>query len=191
MASLKGSQTEKNLLAAFAGESQARNRYTFAAKKAKKAGLLQISNYFIETADNERAHAKRYYDLLEGGMVEITATYPAAVLGGVEEQLAAAAAGEHEEWTEIYPSMAEVAKAEGFAKAAATYKMIAEVEREHEQRFLKLLENVKGGKVFKSAETARWKCLNCGYVAEATEAPALCPACLHSQAYFELLAVNY
>ena len=191
MASLKGSQTEKNLLAAFAGESQARNRYTYFASEAKKAGYEQISAIFLETADNEKEHAKMFFGLLEGGDVEIVAAYPAGVVGDTAANLGAAAAGEHAEWTVIYQNFAQVALQEGFKRAAVVFKEIAEVEEQHEARYRKLLANVVGGKVFKKDEPARWKCRNCGYVHEGLEAPKTCPACLHPQAYYELMAENY
>jgi rubrerythrin len=191
MASIKGTKTEKNLLAAFAGESQARNRYTYAAGVARKEGYLQIAELFHETADNEKEHAKRYFKFLEGGPTEITATYPAGITGTTAENLAAAAAGEKEEWTEIYPAMAKVAKEEGFPEVAAAYTMIAKAEKEHEERYQKLLDNVNAGKVFKKDEATRWKCRNCGYVHEGAEAPAKCPACLHPQSYFEIKEATY
>jgi rubrerythrin len=191
MPELKGTRTEKNLLAAFAGESQARNRYMYAAKVARKAGYLQIARLFEETADNEVQHAKRFFKFLEGGMVEITATYPAGVIGTTEENLAAAAAGENEEWTELYPEFADVAREEGFPKIAAAFRMIAKVEKEHEERFRKLLANVEQDRVFTRDEPTRWKCTNCGYVHEGEGAPDLCPACLHDQKYFEVKEANY
>ena len=191
MASLKGSQTEKNLLAAFAGESQARNRYTYFASEAKKAGYEQISAIFLETADNEKEHAKMFFGLLEGGDVEIVAAYPAGVVGDTAANLGAAAAGEHAEWTAIYQNFAQVALQEGFKRAAAVFKEISEVEEQHEARYLRLLANVVGGKVFNKDEPAKWKCRNCGYVHEGLEAPKTCPACLHPQAYYELMAENY
>ena len=191
MPDLKGTQTEKNLLAAFAGESQARNRYEFAAKQATKEGLLQIAAVFQETADNEKEHAKRFFKFLEGGVAEITATYPAGVIGTTAENLEAAANGENEEWTELYPHFADVAKAEGFSKIAAAFRMIAKVEKEHEDRFRALLANVQQGKVFKKDEPVRWRCRNCGHIHEGTEAPGVCPACLHPQKYFEVAADNY
>jgi rubrerythrin len=191
MASIKGTRTEKNLLAAFAGESQARNRYTYAASAARKEGLQQIAEIFMETADNEREHAKRFFKFLEGGMVEITATYPAGVIGTTADNLAAAAAGEHEEWTELYPQFAAVAKEEGFADIAAAFTMISKVEKEHEARFLRLLEHLQGKKTFSEGAPTRWKCRNCGYVHEGPDAPAKCPACLHPQEYFERKAENY
>lgn len=191
MASLKGTQTEKNLLAAFAGESQARNRYTYAASVATKAGLLQIAEIFTETADNEKEHAKRFFKFLEGGAVEITAAYPAGVIDDTAGNLKAAAAGENEEWTELYPAFAKTAQEEGFPEVAAAFTMIAAVEKEHEERYLKLLENVESGKVFKKDEPVRWKCRNCGYVHEGPEAPQKCPACVHPQKYFEVKAANF
>lgn len=191
MASVKGTKTEKNLLAAFAGESQARNRYTYAAGVARKEGYLQIAALFEETAENEKEHAKRFFKFLEGGMAEITASYPAGVIGTTADNLAAAAGGEHEEWTELYPEFAKVAKEEGFAEVAAAFTMIAKVEKEHEERYRKLLDNVKNDKVFKKDAPVRWKCRNCGYVHEGTEAPAKCPACLHPQAHFEVKEATY
>lgn len=191
MPSIKGTQTEKNLLAAFAGESQARNRYTFYASAAKKEGLQQIADLFLETAENEKEHAKRFFKFLEGGMCEITASYPAGMIGTTAENLKAAAGGEHEEWTELYPKFAETAKAEGFNEVAAAFTMIAKVEKEHEARYLKLLALVTEGKVFKADQKTRWKCRNCGHVHEGIEAPGKCPACLHPQEYFERQAQNY
>ena len=191
MPSLRGTQTEKNLLAAFAGESQARNRYTYAASVARKAELHQISAIFTETADNEREHAKRFFKFLEGGMVEITAAYPAGVIGNTAENLAAAAAGEHEEWTELYPAFAQVAKEEGFPEIAAAFTMIARVEKEHEARFLQLLENLNTERVFKREHPVSWTCRNCGYVHEGTEPPVECPACQHPRGFFEVKAENY
>jgi rubrerythrin len=191
MPSLKGTQTEKNLLAAFAGESQARNRYTYAAAQAKKEGLLQIAELFEETAGNEREHAKRFFSFLEGGPLEITATYPAGKVGTTAENLEAAAGGEHEEWTEIYPKFAEIAKQEGFPEVAAAFTMIARVEKEHEARYRRLLANVTGGKVFKKDQPVRWKCRNCGYVHEGTDAPNKCPGCLHEREQFEIQTDNF
>jgi rubrerythrin len=191
MPSLKGTKTEKNLLAAFAGESQARNRYAYAAGVARKEGFRQIEALFLETADNEQEHAKVFFKHLEGGMVEITASYPAGVIGTTLENLEAAAAGENEEWTALYPRFAEIAKEEGFPAIAASFTMIARVEKEHEARFRKLAENVKNEKVFKKDAPARWKCRNCGYVHEGTEPPALCPACKHSTEHFEVKESNY
>ena len=191
MASLKGTKTEKNLLAAFAGESQARNRYTYFAGVARKEGYRQIEAIFQETADNEREHAKVFFKYLEGGDAEITATYPAGKIGTTVENLEAAAAGEKEEWAELYPKFAEIAKEEGFPAIAASFTMIARVEKEHEERYRKLAENIKNDKVFKRDEPVRWKCRNCGYVHEGPEAPALCPACKHPTAHFEIKESNY
>jgi len=191
MPSIKGTQTEKNLLTAFAGESQARNRYTFAAGVARKEGYRQIEAMFLETAENEREHAKIFFKYLEGGPTEITATYPAGVIGTTLENLEAAANGEHEEWTEAYPHFAEVAKAEGFSAIAASFKMVAKVEKEHEERYRKLAENIKEGKVFAKDEPVRWKCRNCGYVHDAKTPPAECPACRHPKDYFEVKETNY
>ena len=191
MATLKGSKTEKNLLKAFAGESQARNRYTFAAKVARQEGWLQMEELFLETAENERMHGKRFFRFLEGGPVEITATYPAGKTGTTLENLKAAAAGEHEEWTELYPEFAKVAKEEGFNEIAAAFTMIAKVEKEHEARFTKLAANIEQSQVFKKAQPTRWKCRKCGYIHEGPEAPGKCPGCLHPQEYFEVQATNY
>ncbi|OGO06229.1 MAG: rubrerythrin [Chloroflexi bacterium RBG_13_56_8] len=191
MASLKGSQTEKNILAAFAGESQARNRYTFFASVARKAGYEQIAGIFTETADNEKEHAQMFFNLLEGGDVEITAAYPAGVVGDTETNLEAAADGERLEWTTLYQNFEEVALEEGFKHVAVVFKEIAEVEEQHEVRYRKLLANLREGKVFKRDTVVRWKCRNCGYVHEGKEAPRVCPACRHPQAYYELMAENY
>jgi len=191
MPTLKGSKTEHNLLASFAGESQARNRYSFAASIARKEGFEQISAIFIETADNEKEHAKLFFRLLEGGEATITAGYPAGVHGDTLTQLQAAAAGENMEWTTLYADFAKVAEQEGFKEAATTWKQVAEVEKWHEKRYNKLIEAVQGKSVFKKPEKALWKCRNCGRVVEATEAPAKCPTCDHAQAYFELFAENY
>lgn len=191
MASLKGSQTEKNLLAAFAGESQARNRYDFFAKAAKKEGYEQIAAIFQETALNEEQHAKQFFRFLEGGPVEITATYPAGIIGTTAENLAAAAEGEHEEWEILYPGAADVAEKEGFADVAAKFRLIAKVEVAHEARYKKLLQAVQGRTVFKKANTIQWKCRNCGHIHEGPEAIAKCPTCLHPQAYFEMFTENY
>jgi rubrerythrin len=191
MASLKGSQTEKNLLAAFAGESQARNRYDFFAKQAKQEGFEQIAAVFLETAENEKQHAKVFFKLLEGGDLEITATYPAGVIGTTAENLKAAADGEHHEWTCLYKEAAETAKKEGFDNIAYAFKEISEVEEQHELRYRKLLANVEAGTVFKRAQSVKWHCRNCGYVHEGQEAPKKCPACAHPQAHFELLVENY
>ncbi len=191
MPSIKGTRTELNLLKAFAGESQARNRYTYAASVARKAGYRQISEIFMETAENEREHAKVFFKFLEGGAAEITATYPAGVIGDTEGNLEAAAAGEHEEWAELYPAFAQVAREEGFPEVAVAFEMIARVEKEHEERYLALLANVREGRVFRRDEPRRWKCLNCGYVHEGTEAPEMCPACKHPQAHFQIKEETY
>ena len=191
MASLKGSKTEQNLLAAFAGESQARNRYTMAAKIAKKEGFEQISAIFMETADNELEHAKVFFRQLEGGEATITAGYPAGVVGGTLEQLKSAAAGERMEWTTLYTGFGDVADQEGFKDASRAFKKIAEVEKWHERRYNKLIETVQAGTIFRKPQTVLWKCRNCGRVIEAAEAPEICPSCDHPRAYFELLAENY
>jgi rubrerythrin len=191
MASLKGSKTEQNLLAAFAGESQARNRYTMAAKIAKKEGFEQISAIFMETADNELEHAKVFFRQLQGGEATITAGYPAGVVGGTLEQLKSAAAGERMEWTTLYTGFGDVAAQEGFKDASRAFKEIAEIEKWHERRYNKLIEAVQAGTVFKKPQAVLWKCRNCGRVIEAAEAPEICPSCDHPQAYFELLAENY
>lgn len=191
MASLKGSKTEQNLLAAFAGESQARNRYTMAAKIAKKEGFEQISAIFMETADNELEHAKVFFRQLEGGEATITAGYPAGVIGGTLEQLKSAAAGERMEWTTLYTGFGDVADQEGFKDASRAFKKIAEVEKWHERRYNKLIEAVQAGTIFKKPQTVLWKCRNCGRVIEAAEAPEICPSCDHPRAYFELLAENF
>jgi rubrerythrin len=191
MAQLKGTQTEQNLLKAFAGESQARNRYTYYASVARKEGYEQIASLFEETADNEKEHAKRFFKFLEGGSVEITATYPAGPIGTTLENLRAAAAGENEEWTELYPHFAKVAREEGFAQVAVAFEMIAKVEKEHEERYRKLAQNIEQEKVFSKEEKTRWKCRNCGYVHEGEKAPNKCPACLHEQNHFEVKESNY
>lgn len=191
MSSIKGTQTEKNLLTAFAGESQARTRYTFFASVAKKEGFEQISAVFTETAEQEKEHAKRFFKFLEGGDLEITATYPAGKIGTTAENLLAAAMGENEEWSEAYPHMAEVALAEGFPQVAVTFKEIAKVEAMHEQRYRTLLARVEAGKVFEREEAIEWQCRNCGYVYTGKAAPKTCPACLHPQAYFEPKKWNY
>ena len=188
---LNGSRTEKNLLAAFAGESQARTRYTFFASVAKKEGYEQISAIFAETAENEKEHAQLFFKLLKGGMVEITAAYPAGVIGSTAENLRAAAEGEKHEWGTLYPRFAEVADEEGFAEAARTFRMVAKVEAYHERRYRKLLANIEQGKVFKRDSPVMWKCRNCGYVFEGKEAPERCPVCDHPRSYFELWAENY
>ncbi|MFZ0610843.1 MAG: rubrerythrin family protein [Desulfobacterales bacterium] len=191
MASLKGSKTEHNLLAAFAGESQARNRYSMAAKIAKKEGFEQICGIFMETADQELEHAKVFFRQLQGGEATITAGYPAGVVGGTLEQLKAAAEGERMEWTTLYTGFADEADQEGFKDAARIFKQVAEVEKWHERRYNKLIEAVQAERVFKQPQKALWKCRNCGRVMEAAEAPEICPTCDHPRAYFELLAENY
>jgi rubrerythrin len=188
---LKGSQTEKNLLAAFAGESQARNRYTYFASQARKEGYMQISAIFEETANQEKEHAKREFKFLEGGEVEITGAFPAGVIGSTLENLKAAAAGEHYETTEMYPSFAEVAEKEGFAEIAKVFRSIAVAERHHEERYVALAKNITDGVVLKRPKPVRWVCRNCGYVHEGAEAPDVCPSCAHPQAHFELEARNY
>lgn len=189
--SVKGSQTEKNLLKSFAGESQARNRYTYFSSVARKAGYEQIAAIFLETAENEREHAKVFFKYLEGGDSEITATYPAGKIGDTAENLLAAAEGELLEWGTIYPDFAKIADQEGFPEIANSFREIAKVESQHEKRYRKLLENVKSGSVFKKDKVVKWKCRNCGYVYEGKEAPQECPACKHPRSYYELLAENY
>jgi len=191
MKSVKGTRTEKNLLASFAGESQARMRYTYFSSQAKKEGFEQICFLFADTADNEKEHAKRFFKFLEGSDVEITASYPAGVIGSTAENLKAAAAGENLEHTVLYPEAARVAEEEGFDEIAEVFREIAKVEKEHEKRYLRLLRNVQTGEVFRKPSVTRWRCRNCGYVYEGAEAPELCPACAHAQAYYELLAENY
>jgi len=191
MKKLKGSETEKNLLKSFAGESQARNRYTFFASEAKKEGFEQISAIFLETADNEKEHGKVFFKYLEGGDVEITTKYPAGKIGSTKENLIAAADGEKAEWGKIYPEFEEIARKEGFEEIAKSFKEIAEVEKQHEKRYRKLLENMKTGKVFKKDKVVMWKCRNCGYIHKGKEAPESCPACKHPQAYYEVLEENY
>ncbi|OPY01644.1 MAG: Rubrerythrin [Syntrophorhabdus sp. PtaB.Bin047] len=191
MKSVKGTRTEKNLLASFAGESQARMRYTYFSSQAKKDGFEQISFIFSDTADNEKEHAKRFFKFLEGGEVEITAAYPAGIIGNTAENLRAAAAGENLEHSVLYPEAAKVADEEGFEEIAKVFREIARVEMEHEKRYLKLLKNVETGQVFKKPSVVKWRCRNCGYVYEGAEAPDLCPACAHPQAHYELLAENY
>jgi len=191
MKSLKGTQTEQNLLKAFAGESQARNRYNYYASQAKKEGLEQIAAIFEETAINEKEHAKRFFKFLEGGMVEITAKYPAGVIGTTLENLKAAADGENEEWTELYPAFAEIALEEGFPKVASAFKMIAKVEAEHEARYRTLLARVEAEKVFEREEEIEWQCRNCGYVHKGKKALENCPACNHPKSHFEPKKNNY
>ncbi len=191
MPSLKGTQTEKNLLTAFAGESQARNRYTYFASKAKKEGLVQISSIFEETANQEKEHAKRFFKFLEGGDVEIAAAFPAGVVGTTLENLRAAAAGENHEHTEMYPGFARVAREEGFNAVAAVFEAISVAEKQHEKRYKELADNIEAGRVFKRDGVAIWRCRNCGYLHEGTEAPESCPACAHPQAHFEILGENW
>ena len=189
--SLKGTQTEKNLGISFAGESQARMRYTYFASAAKKEGYEQIAAIFQETADQEKEHAKRMFKWLEGGMVEITASYPSGVIGTTLENLKAAAAGENEEWTMDYPKFADIADEEGFPAIAKMYREIAKAEKGHEERYLTLAKNVEEGKVFVKDEEVTWQCRNCGYIHTGKEAPKTCPACAHPQAYFEVMKTNY
>ncbi|MEW9095775.1 MAG: rubrerythrin [Clostridiaceae bacterium] len=195
MKSLKGTRTAENLLKAFAGESQARNRYTYYASVARKQGFVQIANIFIETAEQEREHAKRFYKFLKNDYkdeaIEITAKYPVSLHDNTADNLKAAAMGENEEWTELYPEFAKVAREEGFTEVAVAFEMISKVEKEHEERYLKLLENVKNGQVFEKNEKVLWKCTNCGFIYEGTSAPDKCPACVHPRDYFELASKNY
>ncbi len=191
MKSIKGTQTEQNLLKAFAGESQARMRYDYFSKQAKKEGLEQISAIFNETALNEKEHAKRFFKFLEGGMVEITAAYPAGIIGTTLENLKAAADGENEEWSELYPEFADVAEKEGFKDVAIAFRMIARVEKAHEERYRKLYDNLDSGRVFEREGVIVWKCRNCGYLHEGKKAPKKCPACLHPQSYFEIQETNF
>jgi rubrerythrin len=189
--SIKGTQTEKNLLIAFAGESQARNRYTYFAGVARKEGLVQISHIFEETANQEKEHAKRFFKFLEGGDVEITETFPAGVTGNTMENLLHAAAGEEHEWTEMYPAFARVAREEGFDTVADAFEAISVAEKQHEKRYRDLADNLKAGRVFKRDCKVVWRCRNCGYLHEGEEAPECCPACMHPQAHFELLGENW
>lgn len=189
--SLKGTKTEQNLLKAFAGESQARNRYEFFAKVAIQEGYEQIAAIFMETSIQEKAHAKRYFKFLEGGKAEITASYPAGKIGTTKENLKAAAEGEHEEWSELYPHFAKVAEEEGFPEVSVAFKMITKVETEHERRYLKLLQNISEDKVFIKDGKVWWKCLNCGYVYESAKALEICPACLHPKAFMQVREENY
>jgi rubrerythrin len=189
--SLKGSITEQNLLKSFAGESQARNRYEFFASVARKEGYEQIAAIFVETANQEKEHAKRFFKFLEGGVVEIKASYPAGIIGTTKENLKAAAEGENEEWTDVYLHFAEVAKTEGFPEVSAVFKMVAKVEAEHERRYLKLLQNISEDKVFIKAGKVWWKCLNCGYVYESEKALENCPVCLHPKAFMQVREENY
>ena len=191
MMGLKGSKTEKNLLIAFAGEAQARNRYTYFSSEAKKEGYIQISDIFEETANQEKEHAKRFFKFLEGGETEIQTAFPAGVIGSTEQNLRAAAAGEHHEWMNLYPSFAKVAGEEGFDSVAKTFSAISIAEKQHEKRYLGLLANVESGKAFKKEKPVVWRCRNCGYLHEGREAPLTCPACSHPQAHFEVLAENW
>ena len=191
MKSLKGTQTEKNLLTAFAGESQARNRYTFFASKAKKEGYEQISGVFKETADNEKEHAERLFKFLEGGTAEISASFPAGVIGETKDNLKESAEGEHYEYTTMYPEFAKIAEEEGFSDEASAMRSIANAEKQHEKRYLGLLDNLNNNTVFKKDEIVKWRCRNCGYIHEGNEAPEECSACAHARSYFELLAENW
>jgi rubrerythrin len=191
MASLKGTETEKNLLMAFAGESQARNRYTYFAGQAKKEGYVQIAEIFAETADQEKEHAKRFFKFLEGGEVEICAAFPAGIIGTTAQNLKEAAGGENHEWTTLYPAFAATARKEGFPQVADVFDAVCVAEKQHEKRYLGLLANVEAGKVFKKDSAAVWRCRNCGYLFEGTEAPQVCPACAHPRAHFELLGENW
>ncbi len=189
--SIKGTKTEKNLLAAFAGESQARNRYTYFASAARKEGLEQIANIFIETSENEKEHAKVFFKHLEGGEAVITAAYPAGIIGDTKVNLEAAAAGEKLEWTALYAGFAKTAKDEGFPEVERSFEQISKVEKFHESRYNKLIQNIGQKEVFKKKAAVKWHCINCGYVIEGAEAPADCPACKHPQAYYEVLAENF
>ena len=191
MASLKGTATEKNLLTAFAGESQARNRYTYYAGKAKKEGYVQIADIFEETANHEKEHAKRFFKFLEGGEVAIQTAFPAGVIGSTVENLKEAAAGENHEWTSMYPEFAHIAREEGFADVAKVFEAVVVAEKQHEKRYLGLLKNVEAGTVFKKKQKVVWRCRNCGYLHEGEEAPQTCAACAHPQAHFELLGENW
>ena len=191
MPNIKGTKTETNLITAFAGESQARNRYTYFASKAKKEGYVQISKIFEETADQEKEHAKRFFKFLEGGDVEVVAAFPAGVIGSTLENLKAAAAGEHHEHTEMYPGFAKVAREEGFEAVAKVFEAVSVAEKQHENRYNGLAANLESDKVFQKDDKVVWRCINCGYLHEGEEAPAACPACAHPKAYFELLAENW
>jgi rubrerythrin len=188
---IKGTRTEQNLLAAFAGESQARNRYTFFASAAKKEGFEQIAAIFLETADNEKEHAKRFFKFLEGGMAQFTASFPAGIIGTTAQNLKSAAEGENEEWTKLYPASADIAEKEGFRDVAAAFRYIAKVEVEHEKRYRKLLANIEAGRVFTRSEKKTWICRNCGYHHEGEEALDQCPTCLHPKSFFEIWKENY
>lgn len=191
MPSLKGSQTEKNLLGSFAGESQARNRYTYFASQAKKDGYVQIADIFAETANHEKEHAKRFFKLLEGGEVEIVAAFPAGVIGSTLDNLKVSAAGEHFEWSELYPGFAKVAREEGFDAAAMVWEMISVAEKQHEKRYVELAGNIEADRVFERDQAVFWRCRNCGYLHEGSAAPEMCPACAHPKAHFELLGENW
>jgi len=191
MMSIKGTKTEKNLLGAFAGESQARNRYTFYAGQARKEGYVQIAEIFEETANQEKEHAKRFFSKLEGGELEIQASFPAGVVGNTAENLRNSAGGEKHEWSHVYPEFAKVAREEGFPEIAELFEKIAVAEKQHEKRYQGLLENIENGTVFKKSELVVWRCRNCGYLHEGLEAPEACPACAHPRAYFELLGENW
>ncbi len=191
MPSLKGTQTEKNLITAFAGESQARNRYTYFASKAKKEGFVQIADIFEETANQEKEHAKRFFKFLEGGEVEVAAAFPAGVIGSTLDNLKAAAAGENYEHTEMYPGFARVAREEGFEAVAMVFEFIAVAEKQHEKRYQDLAANIASDRVFKRETAEVWRCRNCGYLHEGTDAPEMCPACTHPRAHFELLGENW
>lgn len=188
---LKGTQTEKNLMKAFAGESQARNRYTYFASKAKKEGYIQIQSIFEETAAQEKEHAKRFFNFLQGGELEITAAFPAGVVGSTLENLKAGAGGENFEWTTLYPGFAQVARDEGFTEVAAVFEAVVVAEKQHESRYLGLAKNIETNAVFTKPESVVWRCRNCGYLHEGTSAPGMCPACAHEQAHFELLGENW
>jgi rubrerythrin len=191
MGKIKGTRTEKNLLAAFAGESQARNRYTYFGGQARKDGFVQIADIFIETAEQEKEHAKRFFKFLEGGEIEICAAFPAGVIGATLDNLKAAAAGEHHEHTSIYPGFARVADDEGLKDVAAAFRAVSVAEKQHEKRYLDLAANIEAGRVFKRNSPVTWRCRNCGYLHVGVTAPELCPACLHPQAHFELLGENW
>lgn len=191
MANLKGSQTEENLLTAFAGESQARNRYTYFASRARSEGLIQIAQIFEETANQEKEHAKRFFQQLQGGEALVQVAFPAGIVGKTAENLLASAEGEHHEWSEMYPGFAKVAREEGFETTAKIWEAVAVAEKQHEKRYRELLANVKAGKVFAKDQPVAWRCLNCGYVHEGQIAPTACPACAHPQAYFEVLGENW
>ena len=188
---LIGSQTERNLLMAFAGESQARNRYTYFASQARNDGFMQIAQIFEETANQEKEHAKRFFKLLKGGEVKIECAFPAGIVGTTAQNLLAAADGERHEWSQLYPAFANAAREEGFKAVASIFEMVSVAEKQHDRRYRGLLENVEAGRVFQRGQPVRWRCLNCGFVHEGPEAPAACPACAHPQAYFEVLAENW